>query len=70
MVELSCCIIKFEIGKALKGMKNGKASGNDNISKRMIEACEELRAYKVDATANKIPNTGITPRQMKGLVFL
>ncbi|XP_069976490.1 uncharacterized protein [Penaeus vannamei] len=51
-------------------MKNGKAIGNDKLSKEMIEACKDLGAEKILNPANKIYNSGIIARQRKESVFI
>ena len=35
-------------------MRNGKATGNDKISKEMTEACEDLGTEKIVDLANNI----------------
>jgi len=58
-------ILKSEIELAIKSMRNGKATGNDKISKEMIEACEDLGTEKILDLANSIYNSGVIPNQMK-----
>jgi len=63
-------ILKSEIELAIKSMRNGKATGNDKISKEMIEACEDLGTEKILDLANSIYNSGVIPNQMKESVFI
>ena len=63
-------ILKSEVEAAIKSMRNGKATGNDKISKEMIEACEDLGTEKSVDLANNIYNSGVIPSQMKESVFI
>ena len=63
-------ILKSEVEAAIKSMRNGKTTGNDKISKEMIEACEDLGTEKIVDLANNIFNSGVIPSQMKESVFI
>ena len=63
-------ILKSEVEAAIKSMRNGKATGNDKISKEMIEACKDLGTEKIVDIANNIYNNGVIPSQMKESVFI
>lgn len=51
-----------EIKKAIKTMKNGKATGRDNISKEMIEACEYIGLTKIQPLATEIYDSDKIPQ--------
>ena len=51
-------------------MKNGKATGNDGISKEMITAYDEIGINKILSIANKIYDSGVIPYQMKQSIFV
>ena len=63
-------ILKSEVEAAIKSMRNGKTTGNDKISKEMIEACEDLGTEKIVDLANNIYNSCVIPSQMKESVFI
>ena len=63
-------ILRSEVEAAIKSMRNGKTTGNDKISKEMIEACEDLGTEKIVDLANTIYNSGVIPSQMKESVFI
>ena len=63
-------ILKSEVEAAIKSMRNGKATGNDKISKEVIEACEDLGTEKSVDLANNIYSSGVIPSQMKESVFI
>ena len=52
-------ILKSEIISVLKSMRNGKAIGNDKMSKEMIAACEDLGTEKILDLANSVYNSGV-----------
>ena len=58
-------ILKEEIRKAMKNMKNGKVIGTDGIAKEMIEALGEKGVDILTEIANKIYENGATPNQMR-----
>ena len=51
-------------------MRNGKARGNDKISKKMIEAFEDLGTEKIVDLANNKYNSGVIPSEMKESVCI
>ena len=63
-------IMKDEIRRALKKMKNGKSPGNDQIRIEMLEAMEEFAVDKVTELANKVYDTGYIPKEMRRSTFI
>lgn len=63
-------IIKEEVRKAIKGMKKGKAVGEDNISVEMIEALDKFGIERVTRLANLIYDTGYIPQKMRESIFI
>ena len=57
-------ILKSEIESAIKSMRSGKATGNDKISKELIEAFEDLGTEKILDFANSTYISGVMPSQM------
>lgn len=51
-------------------MKNGEVTRRDNISKEIIEACENIRKTQIQTFINNIYNSGKIPRQMKESIFI
>ena len=63
-------IMKEEIQIAMKGMRKGKAVGEDEISVEMLEALEEFGVEKVTKIANTIYESGYIPQQMREAKFI
>ncbi|GFO08712.1 endonuclease-reverse transcriptase [Plakobranchus ocellatus] len=57
-------IMKEEVETAIKKMKNGKATGPDNISVELIEALEDFGTGKVTHLLNEIYDTGQIPTDL------
>ena len=53
-----CPILKAEVDKVIKEMKTGKASGNDDITTKMVKALDETRLEKITEICNLIYDTG------------
>ena len=63
-------ILKDEIECALKSMKNGKATGPDDISVEMIESLEDTGINKLESIMNKMYNTGTIPNNLSRSIFI
>ena len=62
--------LKLEAKSASKSMRNGKATGNYNISKAMIIDCEDLGTERIVDLASSINNSCVITGQMKESVFV
>ena len=63
-------ILKEEIRKSMKNIKNGKAIETDGIAKEMIEALGEKGVDILTEIVNKIYKNGATPNQMKETIMI
>ena len=63
-------ITKDEIELALKKMKRGKATGQDEISVEMISALEDLGIHVLTEFANKISDAGRFPDDLSKSIFI
>ena len=63
-------ILKEDIRKAMKSMRNGKAVGTDGIAKEIIESLGEKGVGIVTEIANKIYENGATPNQMRETIMI
>ena len=61
--------LKSEAKSASKSMRNGKATGNYNISKAVIKGCEDLGTERIVDLANSINNSFVITGQMKESVL-
>ena len=64
------CILKEEVKAALKKMKNGKASGPDNIPTEIITALEDLGIDMTTKLLNAIYDSGTIPEDLCKSVFI
>ena len=63
-------ILKEEIRAAINKMKNGKASGPDNISTEMIKLAMDFSVDKLTDIANHIYDTGNIPEDLSKSIFV
>ena len=64
------CIMKDEIQKALKSMKDGKATGTDELAAEALKALDEHNIEIITSLCNIIYNSGMIPTEMKHSVFV
>ena len=63
-------ILKSEIEYAVKGMKSGKAAGEDGVVIEMVDAAGEFIVEKITRIANRIYDEGYIPEAMRESVFV
>lgn len=63
-------IMQEEVQYALHRMKNGKATGPDNIAIELVKELEGFGVQKVTEIANNIYNTGLIPTDLNKSVFI
>ena len=63
-------ILKEEVEKAIRSMKNGKATGPDDIPAEILKALDEENTDIITSLCNKIYNNGLIPSEMKQSVFI
>ena len=63
-------IMKEEVTKALKAMKNGKAPGPDELSTEALKAIDEYNIDIITDLCNTIYNSGFIPVDMKQSIFV
>jgi len=63
-------IMKEEVTKALKAMKNGKAPGPDELSTEALKALDEYNIDIITDLCNTIYNSGFIPVDMKQSIFV
>ncbi|RUS75926.1 hypothetical protein EGW08_016314 [Elysia chlorotica] len=63
-------IMREEVEYALRGIKDGKASGLDNITIEMLKALKEFGVDELTKLCNDIYDTGHLPNDMKESVFI
>ena len=59
-----------EVKKAIKRMKNGKASGVDEIKTEHLKALDQTGLENLTALCNKIYNTGYIPKELRHSLFI
>ena len=64
------CILKEEVKAALKKMKNGKATGPDNIPIEIVTALEDLGIDMTTRLLNAIYDSGTIPHDLSKSVFI
>ena len=69
-VTSGASIMKGEIQKALKSMKDGKATGTDELSAEALKALDEHNIEIITSLCNIIYNSGMIPTEMKHSVFI
>ena len=68
-VTSGASIMKEDIQKALKSMKDGKATGPDELSAEALKALDEHNIEIIASLCNIIYNSGMIPTEMKHSVF-
>ena len=63
-------IMKEEIQKALKSMKDGKATVTDELPAEALKALDEHNIEIITSFCNIIYNSGMIPTEMKHSVFI
>ena len=63
-------IMKEEIQKALKSIKDGEATGTDELSAEALKALDEHNIEIITSLCNIIYNSGMIPTEMKHSVFI
>ena len=63
-------ILRSEIENAVKGMKKGKAAGEDGVVVQMVEVAGGLVIDKITRIANRIYDEGYIPVVMRESVFV
>ena len=69
-VTSGASIMKEEIQKALKSMKDGKATGTDELPAEALKALDEHNIEIITSLCNIIYNSGMIPTEMKHSVFI
>ena len=69
-VTSGASIMKEEIQKALKSMKDGKATGPDELPAEALKALDEHNIEIITSLCNIIYNSGMIPTEMKHSVFI
>ena len=69
-VTSGASIMKEEIQKALKLMKDGKATGPDELPTEALKALDEHNIEIITSLCNIIYNSGMIPTEMKHSVFI
>ena len=62
--------MKEEIQKALKSMKDGKATGPDELPAEALKALDEHNIEIITSLCNIVYNSGMIPTEMKHSVFI
>ena len=62
--------MKGEIQKALNSMKDGKATGTDDLPAEALKALDEQNIEIITSLCNIIYNSGMIPTEMKHSVFI
>ena len=68
--QMQASIMKEEIQKALKSMKDGKATGTDELPAEALKALDEHNIEIITSLCNIIYNSGMIPTEMKHSVFI
>ncbi|GFR75502.1 RNA-directed DNA polymerase from mobile element jockey-like [Elysia marginata] len=63
-------ILKDEVRTAIWKMKNGKATGPDNIAAEQIKALDEFDINKITELLDEIYETGEIPKEMLKSIFI
>ena len=62
--------MKDEIQKALKSIKDGRATGTDVLPAEALKALDEQNIEMITSLCNIICNSGMIPTEMKHSVFI
>ena len=63
-------ILKAEVEKAIKNLKQGKAAGPDKITTEMIKSLANFGIDTITELCNDIYNTGYIPKDLKTSIFI
>ena len=69
-VTSEASIMEEEIRKALKSMKDGKATGTVELPAEALKALDEYNIEIISSLCNIIYNSGMIPTEMKHSVFI
>ena len=61
--------MKIEVAKAIRSMKNGKATGPDDIPAELLKALDGTNNEIMTILCNTIYNSGQSPSEMKQSIF-
>ena len=64
------CIMKDEIGAAIRKMKLGKATGPDSISVKLLKGLSNYGIDKITTLLNEIYDTGQIPPDISKYIFI
>ena len=68
-VTSGASIMKEEIQKALKSMKNGKATGTDELPAEALKALDEHNIEIITSLCNIIYNNGMIPTEIRHCIY-
>ena len=68
-VTSGASIMKEEIQKALKTMKDGTATGTDELPTEALKSLHEYNIEIITSLCNIIYNSGMIPREMKHCIY-
>ena len=68
-VTSGASIMKEEIQKALKSMKDGKATGPDELPAEALKALDEQNIEIITSLCNIIYNSGVIPTEIKHCIY-
>jgi len=63
-------ILQEEVQKAITSLKNGKATGSDEISTEMLKALYGCNVKAIAKLCNIIYNTGYIPTELEKSIFI
>ena len=63
-------ILKEEVEKAIQSMKNGKATGSDEISTEILRALDDQNINVITNLCNIMYNSGVIPTDLKQSIFI
>ena len=65
-----CNILQEEVQKAINSMKNGKATGSDELSTEVLKALDDCNVKAITKLCNTIYNTGYIPTELEKSIFI
>ena len=63
-------ILQEEVQKAITSLKNGKATGSDDISSEMLKALDDRNIKAITKLCNIIYNTGYILTELEKSIFI
>ena len=63
-------ILKEEVEKTIQSMKEGKATGSDEISTEMLRALDDENIDVITNLCNIMYNSGVIPTDLKQSIFI